>query len=125
MKIRLILLACAALALTSITAMAADVSGKWTAEVEGRNGNKQTQTFTFKADGSTLTGTMAGRGEPVNISDGKIDGDNISFSVTRERNGNTMKMNYTGKMSGDTIAFKMGMEGNDTTRDFTAKRSAD
>jgi len=124
MRIRLLLLACAAMALSSVTAFAADIDGKWTAEMQGRNG-PQTQTFTFKADGSSLTGTVAGaRGGEVAISDGKIDGDTISFTVTREFNGNSMKMNYTGKVSGDTIQFKMSVEGRDRTREFTAKRSA-
>ena len=104
-------------------ALAADINGKWTAEYEGRNGNKQTQTFDFKADGSTLTGTVQGRGGEAQISDGKIDGDTISFTVTREFNGNSMKMNYTGKVSGDSIQFKMSIEGRDNTREMTAKRS--
>lgn len=122
MKIRLLLLGCAALALSSITALAADIDGKWTAEIEGRNGT-MTQTFTFKTDGSTLTGTVSGRMGETQISDGKVDGDTISFSVTREFNGNSMKMNYTGKVSGDSIQFKMNMEGRNRAREFTAKRS--
>jgi hypothetical protein len=123
MKIRLLLLACAAMALCSITALAADIDGKWTAEMEGRNG-PVTQTFTFKSDGNTLTGTVSGRrGGETQISDGKIDGDAISFTVTREFNGNSMKMNYTGKVSGDSIQFKMSIEGRDRTREFTAKKS--
>ncbi|MGH9664689.1 MAG: hypothetical protein ACRD9L_09725 [Bryobacteraceae bacterium] len=122
MKIRLLLLACAAMALSSITAFAADIDGKWTAEMEGRNG-PVTQTFTFKSDGATLTGTVSGRGGETQLSDGKIDGDSIAFTVTREFNGNSMKMNYTGKVSGEAIQFKMSIEGRDRTREFTAKKS--
>lgn len=122
MKIRLLLLACAAMVLSSVTMFAADVDGKWTAEMQGRNGTI-TQTFTFKADRNSLTGTVSGRGGETQISDGKIDGDTISFSVTREFNGNSMKMNYTGKVSGDTIQFKSSIEGRDRTREFTAKKS--
>jgi len=120
MKLRLALLA----GLLAVAAFAADVTGKWTAETPGRGGRAMQQTITLKADGNTLTGTMSGRGGETAISDGKIDGDNISFSVVREFQGNSMKMNYTGKVSGDTIQFKVQREGGDQPpREFTAKRS--
>ena len=40
---------------------AADVTGKWTAEVQGRGGNPMTVTMNLKADGNNLTGTVSGR----------------------------------------------------------------
>jgi len=120
MKIRLALLSC----LLAVAAFAADVTGKWTAEVPGRGGNTMTQTFTFKADGSTLTGSIAGgRGGEVSISNGKVDGDNISFDVTREFQGNSMTFHYTGKVSGDTLKLKMEREGGEP-REITAKRAS-
>ncbi len=62
------------------------------------------QTFTFKTSGSTLTGTVeGGRGGPVDITNGKVDGDNVSFEVTREMNGNSMTAKYSGTVSGDTM----------------------
>lgn len=47
-------------ALGSVTALAADFNGKWTAEVQGRNG-AQTITFDFHVDGATLTGDDSAR----------------------------------------------------------------
>lgn len=122
MKIRLAVLSC----VLAVAAFAADVAGKWTAEVPGRGGNTMTNTFTFKVDGSTLTGTLAGgRGGEASITNGKVDGDNISFDVVREFNGNSMTMHYTGKISGDEIKFKMEREGGEgRTREFTAKRAS-
>jgi hypothetical protein len=117
MKFRIALLS----AVMAIAAFAADVSGKWTAETPGRGG--QPMTFTLKADGSALTGSVSGRGGDTPITDGKIDGDTVSFTVVREMQGNTMKMMYTGKVSGDSINFKMTREGADQAREFTAKRS--
>lgn len=90
---------------------AADASGKWTADVQGRNGNTMTITMNLKADGSKLTGTVGGRMGDTEISDGKVDGDNISFTVVREFNGNQFKQNYQGKLDGDTIHFTIKMEG--------------
>lgn len=110
-------------ALFAISALAADVNGKWSGEVEGRNG-KRPVSMELKADGATLTGSVSGPGGRVNpISDGKLDGDNISFTVAVEFNGNAFKMLYSGVVSGDTIQFKQTREGADRAVEFTVKRS--
>ncbi|HWE53319.1 MAG TPA: hypothetical protein VG273_26235 [Bryobacteraceae bacterium] len=88
----------------SLLAFAADVTGKWTAEVQGRNG-AQTQTFNLKQDGSAVTGTIAGGRGDQSITEGKIDGDNISFVTVLSFNGNEIKVSYKGVVKGDTIEF--------------------
>jgi hypothetical protein len=94
----------ALMAVLAVSAWAADVTGKWTAELPGRDGEKRTTTFDLKADGGKLTGTVSGmRGNPAEISDGKIDGSNVSFKVVREFNGNSMTINYEGTLSGDDL----------------------
>ena len=117
-------LAVAALVIVFTLAARADsaVAGKWTAEVQGRNGS-QTQTFTFKVDGNNLTGTVGGGQNETAIADGKITGDDISFSVTRQMRGADVKATYTGKVSGDEIKFTVKTEGRDQTQEITAKRS--
>jgi hypothetical protein len=105
---------------------AADPSGKWTAETQGRNGNTMTVTMNLKADGDKLTGTVSGRMGETEISDGKVDGDTVSFTVVREFNGNKIKQNYKGKLDGDTIHFTVAMEGGQgggQERKMDAKRS--
>jgi hypothetical protein len=100
-----ILLVGAVVLLAVAAAYAADVAGKWVAEMPGRNGTTQT-TFEFKVDGAKLTGTMQGaQGQPSEIQEGKIEGDNISFVVVRNFGGNEMKMTWKGKVSGDEIKF--------------------
>ena len=47
-------------ALLAVAAFAADVTGKWTAQVPGRDGQTREVTYNLKADGSTLTGTHPG-----------------------------------------------------------------
>jgi beta-galactosidase len=58
------------------------------------------QLFTFRQDGSALTGTVeGGRGDtPIAIQDGKVDGSKISFTA-----GN---MTYTGTLQGETIELQ-------------------
>jgi len=113
------------LGILTLTALAADISGKWVAQVPGRGGQTRESTFTFKADGDTLTGTVSGpRGQEVQISDGKITGDEISFSQTMEFNGNTMKLMYKGTISGDQIKFtRMREGGQGNSQEFIAKRA--
>ncbi len=106
------------------TLAAADASGKWTAETPGRDGATTTNTFDLKASGSKLTGTMANQRGETAITDGKIDGDNISFTVVMKMGDNERHLNFKGVMSGDTIKFTRSMEGNDRVQEFTAKRSA-
>jgi len=129
------------LLVVAFVAVAADVTGKFVAEVEGRNGTQQ-MTFTLKADGGALTGTVMGGGggrrgggggggggvrapAATEISNGKIDGDKVYFEVKREFNGNSMVTKYDGKISGDTLTLKETRNGQngETTRDITAKRS--
>ena len=97
---------------------AADVSGKWTAQVPGRSGQMREVTITLQASGQTLTGTVSARQGDNPISEGKISGDDISFKVSAQRGTQT----YTGKVVGNEIKFKR--EGGQGPIEFTAKRAA-
>jgi hypothetical protein len=112
------------LALGSVAALAADFNGKWTADVQGRNG-PQTMTFTFKVDGSNLTGSVTTMRGDADISNGKVDGDNISFDQTLSFNGNSMTINYKGAAQADgTIKFTRTFGGGDRPpTEFVAKRA--
>jgi len=103
---------------------AADVTGKWTAQVQGQGGQTREQTFNFKADGEKLTGTTSGMQGDVEILDGKLKGDELSFNVKMSFQGNDVKMNYKGKLAGDEIKFTRQREGSDRPpTEFTAKRA--
>ena len=105
----------------SFIASAADVTGKWTAEVPGRGGS-QTTTFNFKVDGAALTGTVANQRGDSPISNGKVDGDKILFSQVLSFNGNDITLSYTGVVKGDTIEItrEAGGRGGQT---FTATKA--
>jgi len=98
---------CAALLLalgTGVTAHAADVNGAWSAEMSMGDGNSMQLQFTFKQDGSTVTGTILGpQGDAMPISDGKIDGDKLSFKVSF----NGMSISHEGTVSADGDQIKM------------------
>jgi hypothetical protein len=97
--------------LAALSVFAADPTGSWAASMPGRDGNTMTVTFNLKADGDKLTGTVSGRGGDTEISEGKVEGDKVSFSVVREFQGNKMVQNYKGVIEGDTIHFTVVREG--------------
>jgi uncharacterized protein (DUF2147 family) len=112
-------------AVASVAISAADVTGKWTAQVPGRDGQTREQTFALKADGEKLTGTVSGMmgGGDAEIKDGTVKGDEIAFNIVRSFNGNEIKLLYKGKVSGAEIKFTQTRDGGDMPpREFTAKR---
>jgi opacity protein-like surface antigen len=117
------LAAVAVLALAA-SSFASDVTGKWTAEMTGPNGQTRTSTFDLKAEGEKLTGTVSGgRGGDAPISDGTVKGDEITFNVVRNFQGNEMKIAYKGKVTGDVIKMSVSRPGGDgQTQEFEAKR---
>jgi len=118
------------LLVVAIAAFAADVSGKWTYEQPGRGGGPgRPVTITLKQDGGKLTGSVPGMGRggdapPTEITNGKVDGDKVSFEVVREFNGNKMTSKYSGTVSGDEMKLHVATETPNGAResDVTAKR---
>ncbi len=102
----------AALALTAVlvasAASAADVDGKW----QGMQG-ENTLTFIFKADGEKLTGTIENSQMPgpVEIHDGKVKGNEVSFNISRNIQGTDMKIEWTGKLEGGEFKLTRAMGG--------------
>ena len=111
----------------------ADPNGTWTWTMPGRNGGPDRKmTLKLKAEGDKLTGKLSapGRGgemRDTDIKDGQVKGDEVSFNVEREINGNTVTTKYNGKLSGDTIKGKVEFErnGEKQSRDWEAKRSSE
>jgi hypothetical protein len=78
---------------------AADVTGRW-ASTFATDIGEQIYTFDFVVKGTVLTGTAKGNmtGESK-ISDGKVDGDKISFVENVDFQGMPLKISYTGQMT--------------------------
>jgi len=107
------------LLVVALVALAADaVTGKWVSETPGRDGTPRQTTYNLKADGAKLTGTLTqpGFGPPGEappppitspIANGKVDGNNISFEVTRDMGGNSFTMKYEGVVSGSEMKLKI------------------
>ena len=95
---------------------------KWSFTV---NDQKRDFTVKLKQEGEKLTGNMIGRdGNEIPIKEGTVKDGEVSFKVTRERNGQEFTITYKGKLSGDAIKGKAEAEINGQTRrrDWEAKR---
>ena len=111
----------ALMCLFAVAAFAADVNGKWTYEMTTPNGDKREGALNLKAEGDKLTGTVSGMRGETPISDGKISGDDISFTVVRSRDGQEFKMLYKGKVVGNEL--KLTVQFGERSFDIVAKRS--
>ena len=95
------------------------VNGTWKWTQPGPGGDRD-MVLKLKQDGDKLTGTITGFGGQDNaIEDGKVDGDKISFKITRDFNGNQFTTTYSATLSGDSLKGKTETT---FTRDFDAKR---
>jgi hypothetical protein len=104
-----------------------DPTGTWK-WMTGREGRQREVAIKLKLEGDKLTGTIGGaNGKDQAIEDATWKDGEISFSVTRERNGTKNTAKYTGKVSGDSIKGKIETERNGKPRSQTweAKRSKD
>ena len=108
MRMKMFFIGIALILVLTVSAVAADIAGTWIAERQGPQGVVQT-TFNFTVNGDTLTGTVSrgGRMGDAEITEGKIEGDEISFFVVQQFGDNEMKVLHKGKIKGDEIKFTM------------------
>lgn len=110
------------LAAFAVTGLAADVTGTWKGTAETPNGTIE-RTFIFKVDGDKLTGETSSEimGKST-IMDGKIEGDNLSFTITVKFQDNDLKLNYKGKVTGNEIKFTVEIPNAGQSLEYIAKK---
>jgi hypothetical protein len=109
-------------------AHAADIGGRWVAEMTSPSGSRSERVFVFMVSGEKLTGTIANQsvalatfeqegkprmagtlrtqsGNPQEISEGKVSGADVSFVVVSTMMGNQVRTIYTGKIAASEIVF--------------------
>ncbi|HEY1662846.1 MAG TPA: hypothetical protein VGI03_10545 [Verrucomicrobiae bacterium] len=103
------------------------VDGKWQGQFDSQIGT-QNYTFTFKADGTNLTGRAYGIRQngtnDVAITEGSIDQDKVSFVEPLHFNDNDIRIEYTGSISGDEIKLHRKV-GDIAEEDLVLKRVGD
>ena len=108
-----------------VSALAADISGKWTTVITTGIG-EMNYTFDFKVEGEKLTGkavmSMGSNSSESALTEGSVKGNEISFVETLKVQGQELRCDYRGKISGDEIhgSRQVGSYG---TEEFVAKRA--
>jgi hypothetical protein len=112
------------LVLLAAASFAADATGKWKGSFEVPGGPVLTLTFDLKAADGALTGKVVGlppKEDGVEIKDGKVQGDSLSFWIMSEYQGSPIKLMYTGKVEDGQIKFTMGTEDGGWSTEILAK----
>ena len=113
-----------AFATTVIVLNAADLTGKWKSEFDTQIGHLK-YTYELRADGEKLTGKafreLEGTKTTIEIVEGKIKGDDVSFVEPIKVQDQEVRIEYKGKLSGDEIKFTRKV-GDFATTEIVAKR---
>jgi hypothetical protein len=101
-----ILLIASVVILYVVSAVAANISGKWTTVIKTMIG-EMNYTFEFKVEGEKLTGkavmSMGSESSESVLTEGSVKGDEISFVETLKAQGQELRCEYKCKIVGDEI----------------------
>jgi hypothetical protein len=102
----------------------ANVTGFWMGNFDF-NGNAVPVTFKLTSTGPTVTGTVEGMGNaPVEIHDGKVDGNMVTFWINVDYQGQTYALQYKGKILPSEIDFDFGTADGGWGATVNAKKSS-
>jgi hypothetical protein len=120
-RLKLLVLVLLTLIVVSNAALAADITGTWSASFETQVG-VQNYTYTFKVEGNKLTGRLKSQFSDGEIQEGTINGDDISFVENLTYEGMQLRIVYKGKISGDEIKLSRNVA-DIATEEAVAKRA--
>jgi hypothetical protein len=118
MKSKILLIGVFLLLAPLTSAWAADLLGNWIVKgsslmLADKDGFRQAlgeTVFSFKVNGTELTGKVSDPQGETAIREGKINGDEISFVVIRSDGGNEKKLAYKGQVSLNEIRFTLEVQ---------------
>ncbi len=102
----------------------AQVAGTWQVTLPGAAG-QQNQTLQLKQQFQNVSGSLRMGDQTLAVSNGKLSGDQIRFTLTSQGQGQKRTMRMTGRVSGDSIQGTMESEGGTAPGKgaWTAKRT--
>jgi alpha-galactosidase len=102
-------------------AAAEDLTGRWSATETLANGQKREWSVALIADGGSLRGFVTNTRATMLIVDGRVDGDNVSFTMLREANGADKRVDCTGVVTGDGLTVTIPNDNNRPSTVLAAK----
>ena len=82
------------------------ISGKWTGIVTRPDGSAVTFYYTFKTDNNTLLGSARGTNGEYELSEGKVNGDSLSFAIEVDNGDHILN---SGKYYSDGDSIKLNI----------------
>ena len=110
MKRKILITAAFLCFVTICLAAIADLNGKWMGSLKDPDGNDHQIHLVFKVDGDKLTGTAQAEGDPLNIEEGKVNGNDYSFKVT-DPQGTSIPVNGQYFAAGDSLSLNFEQNG--------------
>ena len=102
----------AVISLVSLMALAADNSGNWNGIFHTREGGAFETNLTLKQSGNTVTGQwQQGSNDAIDIENGKVNGDTVTWTISRGTGEKQRKINYTAKVTGNNMHVVIQPEG--------------
>jgi len=89
---------------TVALAAIAGLSGKWKGSLKDPEGNDHNFHLVFNVDGEKLTGTAQAEGDPLDIQEGKVTGDDFKFKLT-DPDGNVIPVYGKYVAAGDSVSL--------------------
>jgi hypothetical protein len=110
---------------SAVLAADSNPGGTWKSSFTIPDGQTIESTFKLKQDGDKLSGIVIGRnGNETPMDEVKLTGDQLSFKLTRERNGEKVTTKVVATLSGDNLKGKLESNygGENRTADWQANR---
>ena len=105
-----------------MAAPAVDATGTWTITTETPRGSRESTITLVMDEHGALTGTVSGRMGESEISDGQVSGNDFSFVVKREFQGNSMTIGYKGTIDENDMKGTVSF-GDRFSSDFTGTKA--
>jgi hypothetical protein len=107
--------------LIAIPVFAADITGRWKGPMQSGGDS----IFELKSDKDAVTGNMIGRdGRQYPVSEGKLNGDNISMKVAFEWQGQPVTLIVTGKVAGEEMQLHIATDNGYWSTEAALKRES-
>jgi hypothetical protein len=81
----------------------ADVAGTWKLKVPVKNGPTFEPTVNLTQTGGAVKGTYTGEQGETPVADGIVLGDELTFEVSKQKDGKNYKLRYQAKVEGDKL----------------------
>ena len=95
--------------LICIAAVIADLNGTWTGTLIAPDGRQYPLNYTFKIEGDTLTGMASSQRGSVDLTNGHVNGDSLSFSIAVNGEDAINRGKYYS--DGDSISLNIDYKG--------------